>query len=90
MAALEAASAGVAVVATRVGGIAEVVAHGESGLLVPPGDPAALADALGALARDPARRRRMGAEGQRLARARHDRARAVDRMLALYARVLAT
>ena len=90
VAALEAASAGVAVVATRVGGIAEVVAHGESGLLVPPRDPAALADALGALARDPARRRRMGAAGQRLAHAHHDRARAVDRMLAVYERVLAT
>jgi glycosyltransferase involved in cell wall biosynthesis len=89
VAALEAAAAGVPVVASRVGGIPEVVADGESGLLVPPGDAAALADALAALARDPGRRRQMGAAGRCLVRERHDRSRAVDRMLALYARVLA-
>src|SRR5919106_1961926 len=48
------------VVATAVGGIPEVVADGVSGLLVPPGDPAALAVALGRLAASPALRARMG------------------------------
>ena len=44
---LEAMARTVPVVATRVGGIPEVIVHGESGLLVPPDDPAALADACG-------------------------------------------
>jgi starch synthase len=51
---LEAMACGTAVVASRVGGIPEVVDHGVTGLLVPPDDPAALAQALNALARDPA------------------------------------
>lgn len=48
------------VVATRVGGIPEVVVDGETGLLVPSDDVAALADALGRLTADPALRSRMG------------------------------
>lgn len=54
-------------VATAVGGLPEVVEHGQTGLLVPPRDPEALAQALVALLRDPVRRRRMGeAAGERL------------------------
>jgi glycosyltransferase involved in cell wall biosynthesis len=53
-------AAGLPVVASPLGQIAEVVEDGTSGLLVPD-DPAAVADALAALARDPERRRRMGA-----------------------------
>ena len=55
-AALEAAAAGCCVVAADHGGLPEIVRDGETGVLVPPGDPAALARALGALAEDPARR----------------------------------
>ena len=44
---------GTAVVGSRVGGIPEVVADGRTGLLVPPGDPSALAEALNTLVRDP-------------------------------------
>jgi glycosyltransferase involved in cell wall biosynthesis len=53
---LEAFAAGVPVVATAVGGVPELVEHGVSGYLVPPGNPTALADSiLGALAHEPTR-----------------------------------
>lgn len=57
---LEAMACGRPVVGSAVGGIAFTVADGETGLLVPPRDPAALADALRRLLADPARRERMG------------------------------
>lgn len=59
---LDAMAAGLPVVATRVGGIPEIVEHGVTGLLVPARDPAALAEALVTLASDPALRERMGRE----------------------------
>jgi len=52
------------VVGTRTGGIPEVVGDGETGLLVPPGDERALADAIVSLLRDPERGRRMGVAGR--------------------------
>jgi len=61
---LEAMSHGLPVVATDVGGIPELVAHGETGLLVPPEDVKALAGALAAMLADPAAARRMGAAGR--------------------------
>jgi glycosyltransferase involved in cell wall biosynthesis len=61
---IEAAAAGRPIVASDVPGCREVVEHGENGLLVPPGDPAALAEALALLASDPALRHRMGAAGR--------------------------
>jgi glycosyltransferase involved in cell wall biosynthesis len=67
---LEAAASGRPVVATRVGGVPEVVDHGRTGILVPPADPAALAQALAELLQDAARRRRLGETA--LARARSD------------------
>jgi glycosyltransferase involved in cell wall biosynthesis len=63
--ALEASAAGVPVVATAVGGTPEAVADGETGYLVPPGDPTALVDRILALLRDVPTRRRMGAAGRR-------------------------
>lgn len=60
----QAMAAGRPIVATRTGGIPEVVADGECGILVPPGDDAALASAIVQLARDPDLRTRQGAAGR--------------------------
>jgi glycosyltransferase involved in cell wall biosynthesis len=63
--AIEAMSCGVAVVATTGGALPEVVGtDGETGLLVPPDDPGALAQAIERLLDDPALRRRLGAAGR--------------------------
>ena len=60
---LDAMAAGKACVGTRTGGIPEVIADGETGLLVPPHDPAALAGAIVRLLKDPALKRQMGEAG---------------------------
>lgn len=60
---LQAASAGVPIVASRAGGIPEAVHDGENGVLVPPGDARALGAAISALLADPERRAALGARG---------------------------
>lgn len=60
---VEAMRAGKPVIGTRAGGIPEVVAEGETGLLVPPGDAGALAEAMLRLATDPGLRRSLGTRG---------------------------
>jgi len=62
---LEAMAQGKPVVATAVGGTPELVVDGETGLLVPPGDAGALADALEEILRDPELARRFGDAGRR-------------------------
>ena len=62
---LEAMAQGKPVVATAVGGTPELVVDGETGLLVPPGDAGALADALEEILRDPELARRLGEAGRR-------------------------
>jgi glycosyltransferase involved in cell wall biosynthesis len=70
---LEAAAMEVPVVTTTATGAVDSIADGETGLLVPPGDAAALARALRALHQDPALSRRMGAAGRRWVRAHFSR-----------------
>jgi len=69
---MEAMASGLPVVTTRIAGIPELVEHGVSGLLVPPGDVEALAAALTGLLADPARRARMGAAGRATVAAEFD------------------
>lgn len=64
---LEAQAAGLPVVGGRARGVVDVVREGETGLLVPPSDPRALADSALALLADPARRAAMGAAAERFA-----------------------
>src|SRR6267378_948599 len=61
---LEAMAAGLPVVATRVGGIPEIVEDGRTGVLVPPSDPAAFAESMVAMAARADLRREMGKSGR--------------------------
>jgi glycosyltransferase involved in cell wall biosynthesis len=87
---VEAMSCGMAVVATTAGGTPEAVVDGETGLLVPPGDPDALAHALRRLAEDDDLRIRLGENGARAARARFDLDGYVDRLEARYRELAAS
>lgn len=86
LAILEAMFHGCPAVSTRVGGIPEVVEDGATGLLVEPGDAAALSAALEALASDAPRRRAMGAAARERARALFSAERVVPLYEALYER----
>jgi phosphatidylinositol alpha-mannosyltransferase len=83
---VEGMAAGLPVVATQIPGYAAVLPP-EAGRLVPPGDDAALAGALGELLADPALRARLGEAGRREA-ARYDWARVGDEIAAVYAEVI--
>ena len=89
VAVLEAAACGIAVVASRAGGIPEAVRDGASGLLVPPGDAPALAAAIERLIDRPDERRNFGACGRALAMKDFSIARMVEGNLAVYGQVLA-
>jgi glycosyltransferase involved in cell wall biosynthesis len=66
---MEAGKAGLPLISTRVSGIPELVRHNQTGWLVPPGDTAALADAIAALAANPAMRARLGKNARALVEA---------------------
>jgi glycosyltransferase involved in cell wall biosynthesis len=86
--AIEALAAGKPVVATRVGGIPDVVRDGEDGFLVAPGDVEALADRLAELATDDALRERMGEAARARVRERYSVERLVDDVDRLYRSLL--
>jgi glycosyltransferase involved in cell wall biosynthesis len=86
---MEAASVGTAIVATAVGGVPQVVTDGVNGLLVPPGDPGALADALERVIADTALREGLGRHAMADS-SRYDIARAAAEIEAIYRKVLAS
>ncbi|MDX3245464.1 glycosyltransferase family 4 protein [Streptomyces sp. ME18-1-4] len=77
------------VVATDVGGLPDTVQHGRTGLLIPPADPAALAQAVNALVADPAARLRMASRGRDLVLRQFDIAETVRQVNDLYHQTLA-
>ena len=85
---LEAMACATAVVASDVGGIPEVVADGETGLLVPPDEPEALAESINTLTRDPERAKAMGAAGRERAATQFDWARIAGQTADLYRSVV--
>jgi glycosyltransferase involved in cell wall biosynthesis len=86
--ALQAMANGLAVIATAVGGLPELVEQGKTGWLVPPDSPPALADAIEAAASDPARRCEYGRNARERA-AQFSIQRTVEQIERFYARLLA-
>jgi glycosyltransferase involved in cell wall biosynthesis len=84
---LEAMLAGLPIVATRVSAVPEIVADGETGLLVPPGNSSALALALGELLADPPRARALGTAGRARAKSHFSIDRMTEATLGVYGRV---
>lgn len=87
--ALEAMAVGRAVVASRVGGLAQAVVEGRTGLLVAPGEPRALSQALARVIEDPVLRARLAAAGPARVREGYLAEQMVDAYEALYREVLA-
>ena len=87
--ALEAMERGRAVVASRVGGLGEIVADGVTGRLVPPGEVEPLADALAAVASEPEAAAALGAAGRERAAREFAEERCAERTAELYERALA-
>jgi glycosyltransferase involved in cell wall biosynthesis len=86
---IEAMAAGIPVLSTDVGGVADLVTHEETGWLVPSGDSEAMASAIRRLLSDRILSARLAAAGQVAALDRHDVARLISRVEVLYADVLA-
>jgi glycosyltransferase involved in cell wall biosynthesis len=87
---VEAMAAGKAVVATRVGGVVDAVVEGQTGLLVPPRQPDALAEAIEQLLMNPERRRALGDAACRRARAHFHADRVLASLESLYERLLSS
>ena len=87
--AMEAAAMATPVIATDIRGCRQVVDHERTGLLVPLGDPARLADAIGRLVSDPDARGRFGHAAREKAEQEFDQRRVIERTLATYEDLLA-
>lgn len=85
---LEAMALGTPIIASRVGGLAEVLRDGVTALLVPPGDATALARAIVGLHDDPELRRRLGENAQRLQQAHYSLEAMAERYLSVYRELL--
>ena len=85
---LEAMATGLPCVATAVGGAPEVVTGGETGLLVPPGEPERLLEAVVALMADAERRAELGRGARRTVETRYALSVVAARLLALYREVV--
>jgi glycosyltransferase involved in cell wall biosynthesis len=88
LAALEAMASRKAIISTHVGGIPEIVSHSETGLLVPPGDPNSLADAMLTLLQYPDQCKAMGERGRAFVEANHGFTQIVDQYLEVYRKAL--
>jgi glycosyltransferase involved in cell wall biosynthesis len=80
---MEAMAMRLPVVTTPVGGIPELVIHGETGLLIPPNSPEALTEAIQALAKNPERRRAMGTAGRQRVEKYFDGTRSYSKLIDL-------
>lgn len=89
LAVLSGLAAGLPVVATAVGGLPEVVRSGESGILIPPGQPETLASAALGLVSDEARRRNLGERARRFIEEEYSLDAAARRVTTLYKEMLA-
>jgi colanic acid/amylovoran biosynthesis glycosyltransferase len=87
---MEAGACGVPVVATRVGGIPELIDDGVTGILTAAGDPAAFADALGHLLEEPLLRKSIGQAARRRIVARFSLDAQVDGLMSMWSRILAS
>ena len=87
--ALEAMASGRPVVASRVGGLSEVVVDGETGILVQPGSPRSIAEALLALHQDRSLARKLGLNARRIVVERYSWKRLLSKLLETYERLSA-
>lgn len=85
---VEAMAAGRPVVATDAGGVPEIIDHGSTGVLVPPGDPQRMANAVQGLLRDPEGTRELARRGQVAARKRFSPERFADALHGIYETIL--
>jgi glycosyltransferase involved in cell wall biosynthesis len=81
---LEGMAAGLPLIATNVGDVPSVVRNGETGILLPPGDPAALASAIVDLLRDREKRRRLGSAARQLVEREYSAERMANEYLDTY------
>jgi glycosyltransferase involved in cell wall biosynthesis len=88
LAVLEAMAASRPVIASRIGGLPELVVDNQTGLLIEPGDHVALADAIANLLEHPVKAKQFGAEARRRAETNFDQRQYAPTLMEIYDRVL--